>query len=323
MLDLGAGGKKLAGKESFRVKQLANDSETCQPTGSWCHSKVNSVTISRRLIGRFQAHRLATTSKRLDICAAQFAFVLHAAGIRSIKGWRCLEVGSGWVLTHSVIMYLLGASAILGTDLEPLAHPESLRSAIHASVKSVVRDILAPYEDHSQLRTRLDNLISTRRFSFRTLAKLGINYVAPFDPTTHQLPGEYDFVYSNAVLEHVPAEDLRPLLQNLVASVAPGGIMIHCIHLEDHHDIERAPLAFLAADARHFGRGVQASRGNRVRSSGWRRIFASLTGVQWRIIYEWHRKDVALPPRVDPSIAYTDEEDLRASHIGVVIEKSR
>jgi len=281
------------------------------------------MRISNRLVTTFQSRKLATTTKRLDICAAQFAFVLQSAGIKSIKGRRCVEVGAGWVLSHSVVMHLLGASETVGTDLEPLAHPESLKVAVRNSVKSIVRDILSPFEDHSQLRERLNHLVSMHSFSLANLASLGIKYLAPFDLTTRRLPGEYDFVYSNAVLEHVPAEDLKPLLHNLVASLAPGGTMIHCIHLEDHKDLERAPFAFLSADARHFGRTVQASRGNRVRSSEWKRIFDNLEGVRCRPMYEWRRDDVPLPSRVDPSVVYADEEDLRVSHLGVVVERER
>ena len=131
------------------------------------------MRLSKRLVTTFQSRKLATTTKRLDICAAQFAFVLQSARIKSIKGWRCLEVGAGWVLSHSVVMHLLGASETVGTDLEPLAHPESLRVAVRSSVKSIVRDILSPFEDHSQLRERLNHLVSMHSFSLANLASLG------------------------------------------------------------------------------------------------------------------------------------------------------
>ncbi|RJP32325.1 MAG: hypothetical protein C4536_06430 [Actinobacteria bacterium] len=40
-----------------------------------------------------RARMLARTSKRIDICAAQFAHVLHLCDHPSLEGKTCLEIG--------------------------------------------------------------------------------------------------------------------------------------------------------------------------------------------------------------------------------------
>ena len=68
----------------------------------------------RPYLDPWKARHLAATSKRLDMCAAQIAHVLHLAGRPTIAGSVCLELGAGWVLSHSLVLHLLGARARLG-----------------------------------------------------------------------------------------------------------------------------------------------------------------------------------------------------------------
>lgn len=52
------------------------------------------------------ARRLAATSKRIDICAAQIAHLLHLSSHGPVENMVCLEVGSGWVLSHALVFHL-------------------------------------------------------------------------------------------------------------------------------------------------------------------------------------------------------------------------
>jgi hypothetical protein len=58
---------------------------------------------------KIAAKRLARSSKRLDLCAAQIAHSFHCSEGPRLKGKGCVEIGSGWVLSHSLISWLLGA----------------------------------------------------------------------------------------------------------------------------------------------------------------------------------------------------------------------
>ncbi|MCA8922925.1 MAG: hypothetical protein KDD82_14010, partial [Planctomycetes bacterium] len=247
----------------------------------------------------------------------------HAQGASrfDLRGKTCVELGSGWVLSHALLLWLLGAERVIATDLEAQAHPETLKVAVRKAVSSVVRDSLSPFEDHGLLRARLERLRAIERFDFATLRALGIEYRAPLDLAREGLGEPVDVVFSWSVLEHVPAVDVDPLLQNLARDLRPGGVMLHAIHLEDHRDSARAPFAFLAPDP-SFGPRAQSERGNRIRRSGWEARCAELEGLSTEVLYAWQRDAALLPAAIDPEVAHTGPEDLRTSHLGLCLRRA-
>jgi len=284
------------------------------------------VGLRRRLRGAslyetLSARKLARTSKRLDLCAAQFAHLLHLADHAPLEGKTCLEVGAGWVLTHALVCHLLGARKVIATDLLPHARPETLVLAIRQSIGSVVRDLLAPFSDHAQIRQRLSRLQSRRRLTLGNLRELGIEYLSPVDLTVEPLAIEADFIYSLSVLEHVPRGDVPALLANLGKMLAVGGTMVHVIHLEDHQDLAGAPFAFLDIPGSRYGPADEAERGNRIRASEWLELMRGIRGTQSRPICLYHRGDHPLPAEIAPSVRYVDEEDLRCSHLATLTRK--
>jgi hypothetical protein len=232
----------------------------------------------------------------------------------------CLELGSGWVLSHALVFYLLGAKRIVTTDVIPFAMPSVLRHAVTQAVASLPRDVLAPFADHSFIRDRMDNLLSINEFSFDALKRLGIEYVSPVDLARQKMDVQVDLIYSNSVLEHVPCEDVAPLLANLSEMLSPRGTMLHSFHLEDHRDFSQ-PFAFLTIPASSYSRDLQSARGNRLRSSEWTRLFSEIPLTTTKTMYMHHRRDRPLPREIDPSIRYLDDEDLRVSHRGTVTRK--
>jgi SAM-dependent methyltransferase len=268
----------------------------------------------RRYVSRREAETLAFSAKRLDICAAQMAHLLHASGHPGLQGRECLEIGSGRVLGYAVVCHLLGAKRVIATDLAPLAVPSALRTALHASTAYVVRDVLSPFEEHARIRQRLDRLLAVRDWSFGALRDVGIDYRAPLDLTAGPLGLEVDFAYSFSVLEHVPVRDVPAVLRHVARALRAGGAMAHAIHLEDHRDTARDPFAFLGADA--WSEAEESERGNRLRRSRWQALFSDLDALDTRFVYEWSRPDAPLPPRIAGAVAYRDEPDLRVSHLG-------
>jgi hypothetical protein len=267
------------------------------------------------------AIRLASSSKRIDICSAQFAHIFHLSKHPSIEGKICLEIGAGWVLTHALVCYLLGAKRVIATDIVPCAWADTISLALRDAIASIPRDILAPFSDHSRIRERFNKLLSISQFSFDTLKEFGIEYQSPVDFAVEKVNTPVDFIYSNSVLEHVPNDDVLALLTNLVESLNQGGTMIHCIHLEDHKDINICPFDFLSIPKNQYTRKLQSARGNRIRCSEWRMIFGDLEGTNTDFIYSYSRLDKDLPETIDPSISYYDEHDLRTSHIGAYTRK--
>ena len=139
--------------------------------------------------------------------------------------------------------------------------------------------------------------------------------------STHQFDTKIDFVISGSVLEHVPTTDILKLLQNLANNLSDDGIMIHCIHLEDHQDFQNSPFNFLSEPQQKFTRQVQEIRGNRLRKSQWMDLLSHVENMEFKLIYEWKRTDKKLPSIIDSSINYKDYEDLITTHIGIMGKK--
>lgn len=267
------------------------------------------------------AAQLARGTKRLDQCAAQLAHVLHLSGGVRLEGARCLELGAGWVLSHALVCHLLGARRVLAIDVERAARFDSLRPAIASAPPALVRDLLAPFSDHGDVRARLDRLRAIKRFDQDVLAQLGIEYRAPVDLARETLAESFDVIYSLSVLEHVPIADVDALLRNLTRQLAPGGSMLHLIHLEDHRDIARDPFAFLRVRGQPFSPVEQTERGNRLRASSWLDAFAAVPELRSKVLWQWQRRDAALPGALDPAVRYRDEADLRTSHLGIAARR--
>lgn len=269
----------------------------------------------------YSAHQMASTSKRLDICAAQIAQMLHLSTHGPLENKVCLEIGAGWVLSHALIFYLLGAKKVITTDLSPHAHPRVLKDAVRKSIISIPRDILAPFSDHSQIRERMDNLLCIDNFSLEVLRGIGIEYISPVDLARDKLNEPVDFIYSVSVLEHVPCQDISLLLSNCSAMLSPEGTMLHAFHLEDHQGFN-SPFDFLSQPENTYTREQQSNRGNRIRSSQWMRLFNEIPGTTSKPIWVYHRRDKPLPQWIDSSISYVDEEDLRVSHLCMFTKKA-
>jgi cyclopropane fatty-acyl-phospholipid synthase-like methyltransferase len=284
---------------------------------------IRGSSLFRAVYHPRHAARLARTTKRLDQCAAQLAHMLHLAGDVRLEGARCLELGAGWVLTHALVCHLLGAERVVAVDVEAAARFESLRTAVMDAPPAIVRDLLAPFSDHADVRARLERLRAIERFDEHSLAELGIVYRAPIDLARDGLPESFDVIYSLSVLEHVPLDDVPGLLSTLTRQLAPDGVMLHMIHLEDHRDIARDPFAFLRARPQPFSRIEQTERGNRMRASAWLEAFARVPELRSRVLWAWQRREAALPDALDAAVVSRDEDDLRTSHLGIAVRRER
>ncbi|MCC5655209.1 hypothetical protein LC609_36770 [Nostoc sp. XA013] len=225
---------------------------------------------------------------------------------------NCLEIGSGWLITHSLVFYLLGAKKIYATDVYPLLQTENIFKAVCKSVHWSVLDSLSTFEDREIIRLRLNKLLSLKQLSVEALQELGIEYIAPIDlsqimPTSEKI----DFIFSKSVLEHVPVDDVVPLLKNLISSLSEDRFMFHLIHLLDHNNLNEKPFDFFVYQQEAYSMELQSRWGNRIRRSQWAQIFSNLKDVDSKFLFEWSCKDRELPEKIDPSIQYIDEEDVR------------
>ena len=168
---------------------------------------IKSSNIYQVLHNKMHSSKLASQGKRLDICANEVAIYLLQSGKSKyvLRDKVCLEVGSGWLLTHSLVFYLLGAKKVYATDIYPLLQPENILKAVYKSVDWSILDCLSIFEDRELIKVRFKKLLSFKKISVEVLRDLGIEYIAPIDLSHQKLPSNerIDFIFSKSVLEHV------------------------------------------------------------------------------------------------------------------------
>ncbi len=170
-------------------------------------------------LGVFRHGRMEDPSYALRVFQKHYRCYLDAGG--RCDDYSVLELGPGDSLYTAVIARAHGAKEVFLVDTVDAAQmePSSYRKLI---------DQLKDYCLHESLHPKMgsrDALLASCHASYMTnglasLRKLGAASI--------------DFVFSNAVLEHVRREDFEPHLKELRRILKPLGIMSHRIDLKDH-----------------------------------------------------------------------------------------
>jgi len=168
-----------------------------------------------------------------------------------IAGCNIVELGPGSSIGAQLILASMGARVTLADRYlpkwDPSYHPE-LYAAIAARRKGPKDQLIAVVEGESHADSNL-----------RLLEE-------PAEALASVASGSVDFVYSNAVLEHIV--DISKVAAENVRILKPLGWAVHQIDLRDHRDFSR-PLEHLIMDERSFALGAEDSYyefGNRLRS---------------------------------------------------------
>ena len=218
--------------------------------------------------------------------------------------------------TNALVFYLLGASRCVATDYNSIARLDHLVTAARTADRSRILSILSPYNsiaDGVDVEQRLDGLLTSDLVSARRIVAEKIIYLAPHDMSAQPLLPPFDFIHSVSVFEHLSVPLAPPILDNLVHSLAPGGLMITEIDLRDHRDLDGAPLAFLSPDDDYDPDMDFDRRGNRLRSRAWLAMFSRQSGITTRVIYRKTMEERFLPA----GISGEDVEDALTSWIGL------
>ncbi|MGV7215892.1 class I SAM-dependent methyltransferase [Bradyrhizobium sp. UFLA05-112] len=160
-----------------------------------------------------------------------------------------LEIGAGRDLAVPLTLRKLGVQRVIASDIEPLAKIDLVQ---HAAMHILPNRSFANWDE---------------------LRSFGIDYRAPHHVSSAD--SEVDCTCSHEVLEHVPADQLKPLLSGLRA--VTKGLTIHSIDYSDHYarsDESVSRFNFLRysdTEWRPFNSGKQYV--NRLRHSDYVRLF--------------------------------------------------
>ena len=221
------------------------------------------------------ATRDANGKCRIDRCAQLFCDYLTASSIEGIGGKRCLEIGTGYVGSGPVVMWLLGAQAVTSIDLNRLLIVCALKDSILSVKKEELFNILRKHvTSEESLNNRIRQIYAWADSGQEKLPEC-FSYLAPFDILADRFETEdFDFIFSISTLEHIPRSIVSQFVEKISSVLASDGVGLHSIDLTDHFDSQDNPFGFLALKGDDYSEDSDAdSRGNRIRGSEWLDVF--------------------------------------------------
>ena len=243
---------------------------------------------------------------------------------------RVAEIGPGDNFGVALRILGTGAKEVHTIDRYLPRYDDSKQDRIHRALAA---------------RHGLNRLLADPGSEGRKIRGLTTHWGTPAENFFRVSDTRFDHIVSRAVLEHL--YDPLGALDDMSASLAPGGTLIHRIDLRDHGMFRRHhPLTFLTIpDARWRAMTHGAGRPNRVLLPAWRdwlnrspltgslRI-TRLAGVDGEIApAEWKDIDLAMRraalgtvrtirPRLVPSLARYTDRDLAVSGCVLVAGRS-
>ena len=218
------------------------------------------------------------------------------------------EFGAGWDLAGPLSFWALGVEHQILVDLRP---------NVRVDLVNVTLARLDGLRAEHGLRDpggAIDSIVELEH-------RFGIRYLAPCDARATGLPGaSVDFVTSTSTLEHIPAEDLVPLLSECRRLLRPDGALSSRIDLSDHFshfDRSVSPYNFLRYSDRAWGLANSSLlHQNRLRFSDYVNAFEA-AGFDVVAAKSW-RPDAELPDKVAPRFRSYDPADLAVLGLRIV-----
>lgn len=246
----------------WRAKAFAYAALDVMPFGSFLYRQL------QRHVTRTIPRQLAPTART----ASDYLRGIEAIRSHShapIAGARFLEFGAGWDLYGNLLLWCYGVNDQVALDLRRLASADQ--------VNHVIRHLEADPPPNA-VRIPARTLTESARFGTELRDVYGIHYLAPADAANTGLPGgSVDIITTTSVLEHVPFEQLRPILAECRRLMHDRSVMNHVIDYSDHYAHSDASitqynfLRFDESEWRRFNPAIHYQ--NRARHSEYRALF--------------------------------------------------
>jgi SAM-dependent methyltransferase len=152
-------------------------------------------------------------------------------------GKTFLEVGTGRVPLVPIAYWLMGAGRTITIDLNPYLRAELIEESLKyvSDECEEIERIFGSLLDTRRLHDLLDYHKSPAFSLHSFLEFCCINYVAPGDAANTGLADNVvDFHTSYTVLEHVPAEVLKTIIEEGNRILRDDGLFVHRIDYSDH-----------------------------------------------------------------------------------------
>lgn len=186
--------------------------------------------LFQRHVGRRVPMSEEQVLKRVDWARRHLSSLPRSAIDGGLAGVHAYEFGAGWDLTIALCYWSVGIERQTVVDIEPHARIDLINHAI-SKLSRFGREL------PELLGLPVRALPGDRITSIEQLdERFGIRYLAPVDARATRLPSDsYSFITSSDTLEHVPRDDLVPILRECARIMSPGGVMSHLIDMMDHY----------------------------------------------------------------------------------------
>ncbi len=145
----------------------------------------------------------------------------EAAGFGSREGYTVLELGPGDSVLTALFARSAGAGRVILVDQSPLA---AVRMDLFAQAEAMLarKGLPAPH-------------VADAPSVELALSRLGCSYLVEGLASLRTIPDEsVDFIFSNAVIEHVRKRDFAENARELHRIMKPDGVASHWIDYRDH-----------------------------------------------------------------------------------------
>jgi len=161
------------------------------------------------------------------------------------------EIGTGRAPIVPLSYWLMGAKSTITIDINPYLRGELIRESLQyiSDNKEEIEILFGLFLDKKRLEYLLQ-FHKNVRYSMRAFLEMcHINYIAPGDAAKTGLMNQsIDYHTSYAVLEHIPPEVLKQIIEEGNRVINDNGLFIHRIDYSDHFshsDKSISPINFL------------------------------------------------------------------------------
>ena len=155
-----------------------------------------------------------------------------------VSNSRFLEMGTGWYPTFPFCLFLGGAKAVMTVDLNPHLRRDLTLRMTDALVRFLPVIAGVTGRSEGELARLQRELASALRHNASIEQATGgvVTYCAPCDASAVGLPAaSVDVVFSNSVLEHVPAPVIARCFIEARRVLRAGGVVFHSVNCGDHY----------------------------------------------------------------------------------------
>ncbi|HYG16485.1 MAG TPA: methyltransferase domain-containing protein [Bacteroidia bacterium] len=183
------------------------------------------------------------------------------------------EFGAGYDMAIPLGLYFSGIRHQVVTDIKSLIKPDLVQDA------------------YQRLNPASQNIISINNAA--ALMGFGIAYRVPVIPSATGLPAaNFDFIHSTDTLEHIPAGEVLPILEECYRLLKQGGVISCIIDLQDHYayfDKSLSPFNFYNYPERKWNRlyNNYLQYQNRLRVNDFIKLFADAGFVSVQVEKEF------------------------------------